>query len=79
LNYNRYSNPAVDASLRKLASTSNIQAEAPLAHSVEKNVLNDSGVAWYTAFISATALDKTVQNYNIYFDQQVLLDDVWVK
>jgi peptide/nickel transport system substrate-binding protein len=79
LNYNRYSNPAVDTALRSLARTSDIQAAVPLAHTVETTVLNDSGVAWYTAFISATALDKTVQNYNIFFDQQVLLDNVWVK
>jgi peptide/nickel transport system substrate-binding protein len=78
LNYNRYSNPDADAALRQLLTTSDVKTEIPLAHKVEKDVLNDSGVAWYAQFTSATAIDKAVKNYQIYFDQQSLLDNVWL-
>jgi peptide/nickel transport system substrate-binding protein len=78
LNYMRYNSPTADASLNQLLSTADVQAQVPMVHAAEKQILSDSGVAWYAQFTSASAIDKTVKNYQIYFDQQALLDSVWL-
>jgi peptide/nickel transport system substrate-binding protein len=77
-NYVGYSNPTVDAMLHQLSATTNPQDQVPLVHNVEKAVLNDHAVAWYARAVDASVLNNRVHNFQIYYDQQPLLDSVWV-
>jgi peptide/nickel transport system substrate-binding protein len=75
-NYAHYS--GADATIKQLISTSSVQAQKPLVTQIEKDVLTDVPYSWFAQEVSALALDKTVKNAHVYFDAQILLDDVWV-
>jgi peptide/nickel transport system substrate-binding protein len=77
LNYARYSSPQVDALIKQLVSTTDVSAQKPLVDQISQTVLNDSPYVWFAQQVSALAIDKTVQNAQVFFDQQILLDSVW--
>jgi peptide/nickel transport system substrate-binding protein len=77
-NFSHYSNPTVDSMLDQLKSATDQKTRVQLVHSAEQQILKDSPVAWYTRFVSAEMIDKTVRNYNVVFDQVPLFDGVWL-
>jgi peptide/nickel transport system substrate-binding protein len=77
-NYTHYSNPQVDAALKQLAATTDKQTQVQLVQSIEKQVLNDAPVAWYTRTPYWQIYDKSVQNYQNAFDHIPLLNAVWL-
>jgi peptide/nickel transport system substrate-binding protein len=79
LNFMKYNSPTTDGFLSQLLTTPDTQSQVPIVHNAEKQILADSPVAWYANYIAATATDKSVQNYQLFFDQQALLDSVWVQ
>jgi peptide/nickel transport system substrate-binding protein len=79
LNYMRYNSPTTDGYLNQLLTIADTQSQVPVVHNAEKQILSDSGVAWYAVFGSGSIIDQATKNYIIYFDQQALLDSVWVQ
>jgi peptide/nickel transport system substrate-binding protein len=79
-NIARYSNPDVDAALRKLQQTpsSDQKGQQALIEQVEKQVLADHAVAYYQQYVTATTTDKTVHGVEARFDGQAYLDNAWI-
>jgi peptide/nickel transport system substrate-binding protein len=77
-NYYKYSNPQVDAQLDKLLTSTDPKVRKDVVDTVEQQLLKDVPIAWYGRFVSGTFATKSVKNYEVYFDQVPLLDDIWV-
>jgi peptide/nickel transport system substrate-binding protein len=74
----RYSNPTVDAWLTQLKTAADQKTRVQLVHDVEKQVLKDAPVVWYTRIVHYQVLDKSVQDY-VSYSTDPLLDSVWIK
>jgi peptide/nickel transport system substrate-binding protein len=78
-NYWKYNNPATDSALTQLQTAPDQKTRTQLVHTAEEQILKDMPVAWYTRYASYRILDKTLQNVKTYYDQRVLVDDLWIK
>jgi peptide/nickel transport system substrate-binding protein len=77
-NYSRYSNPTVDSALDQLQATTDQKTKTQLTHNIERTVLKDVPLTWFARSFSSTVVDKTVRNWQVYFDNFPLLDSVSV-
>ena len=74
----KYSNPTVTAALDQLAGATDQKGRQNAASAILEQVVKDSPLVWYTRQASNQIIDKTVRDFDIYYDQIALVDQVWL-
>jgi peptide/nickel transport system substrate-binding protein len=78
-NVERYSNPTVDALSAQLLVATDQKEKIRLHHDLVQQVLKDVPNIFLTKFISLQIVNKTVQNFPLYFDQRILSDQATLR
>jgi peptide/nickel transport system substrate-binding protein len=77
-NIMKYTNPTVTTALQQLVTATDQKTRQELVHTALTQVLKDSPLVWYTRQASNQIVDKKVQDFDVYFDQVPLVDQVWL-